>query len=66
MSLNGGSSGRHCILKIILDVGIYLRMSAGATLLRTGSQPVLVYQTAPTKVNQSHIDETGVLEFLQT
>ena len=37
MSLNGGSPGLHCILRVILDVGTSLGMSAGAMLLNGGS-----------------------------
>ena len=37
-------------LRIVLDVATSLRMSAGAMLLRNGSQSVLVHRTAPVMV----------------
>ena len=43
--MSRGSSGLHRALRIILDVANSLRMSAGAMLLRTGSQSVLVQRT---------------------
>ena len=39
--------GLRRALRIVLDVATSLRMSAGAKLLRTGSQSVLVHRTAP-------------------
>ena len=37
-------------LRIILDVATSLRMSAGAMLLRTGSQSIIVHRTSPVMV----------------
>ena len=47
MSVSRGSSGLPRALRIILDEANSLRMSAGAVLLRTGSQSVLVQRTEP-------------------
>ena len=49
-SVSRGSSGLPRALRIILDVVTSLRMSEGAMLLRTGSQPVIVHRTAPVMV----------------
>ena len=48
--MSRGSSGLPRALRIILDVATSLRMSAGAMLLRTGSESVLVHRTAPVMV----------------
>ena len=54
----------------ILDVDNYLRMSAGAMLLRTGSQSVLVPRTAPVVVLMVVCSCSSTIlvcaEFLQT
>ena len=50
MSVSRGSPGLPRALRIILDVATSLRMNAGAILLRTGSQSVLVHRTAPVMV----------------
>ena len=43
-------SGLPRALRIVLDVAPSLRMSAGAMLLRTGNQSVLVHRAAPVVV----------------
>ena len=48
--MSRGSSGLVRALIIILYVANCLGMSAGAMLLRTGSQSVLVHRTAPVMV----------------
>ena len=64
--MSRGSSGLSRALRIILDVANTLRMSAGAMLLRTGSQSVLVHRTEPVMVLTFHgviqlyVDEIGV------
>ena len=64
------SSGLPRALRIVLDVATSLRMSAGAMLLRTGSQSVLVHQTAPVTVLTALFSCTSTrlvcAEFLQT
>ena len=57
-------------LLVIPDVAISLRMSAGAMLLRTGSQSVRVHRTAPVMVLMVLFSCTSTrlvcAEFLQT
>ena len=48
--MSRGSSGLSPALRIVLDVATSLRMYAGAMLLRTGSQSVLVHRTTPVMV----------------
>ena len=50
ISVSRGSSGLPRALRNVLDVATSLRMSAGAMLLRTGSQSVLVHRTAPVMI----------------
>ncbi len=62
--------GLRRALRIVLDVATSLRMSAGAMLLRTGSQSVLVHRTAPVMVLMVLFSCTSTrlvcAEFLQT
>ena len=64
------SSGLPRALIIILDIANSLRMSAGAMLLRTGSQSVLMQRTEPVMVLMVLFSCTSTslvcTEFLQT
>ena len=64
--MSRGSPGLPRALRIVLDVATSLRMSAGAMLLGTGSQSVIVHRRPYCTsdghhgVIQLNVDETGM------